>query len=223
MSSRIKPKSLHTRVNPNKLSELDEKDPPNTMVSEQKNHPRVKIPESPSEETLLPDRTAQDYELIGGQGKLDLTLTSKTVLSSLLCAEAIANISVTCVNCASQGKGPWERPWHGIIQGRRTYGCIKALLVRIKLKHANAPLVGLLTICSECCTELKLHDQSDQMDQILKFHGSIPGKIIFPVLYKEMEELFFSRVIVLTGMFTTPFLTIGSDGQWKEWNQTRDG
>jgi hypothetical protein len=26
--------------------------------------------------------------------------------------------------------------------------------------------------------------------------------------------------MVLVGMFTTPFLTIGSDGQWKEWNMS---
>lgn len=76
-------------------------------------------------------------------------------------------------------------------------------------------------MCQECCVELKL-DQGAQMDRILKFQD-VPnpaGKMVFRVLYEEMEEICFSKVMVLVGMFTTPFLTIGSDGQWKEWNMS---
>jgi hypothetical protein len=173
--------------------------------------PRQKIPESSSQETLLPPNPPS---------RLDFNIVSRTVFSSLLCAEATANISITCGNC----KRSWERAWGGIIIGRRAIGSIKALLLRNKLSFTKATLIGLLTICPRCYTELKLDAEFDQKDQILKFQGgyNTPGKIIFRVSHREMEELFFSKVIVLMGMFTTPFRTIGSDGRWKEWNPVRD-
>lgn len=196
------------------------------LFLEPKGHPREKIPESPSEETLIPpDQPSQDSnQRTRWRSRLDVNIASRIVQSSLLCAETTANISITCVNCASEGKGHWERSWGGIIIGRRAPGSIKALLIRNKLKHANVPLIGLLTVCPRCCTELKLYDQFDQKDQILKFQGGYnsPGKMIFRVSHKEMEELFFSKVMVLMGMFTTPFRTIGSDGQWKEWNRAQE-
>jgi len=191
---------------------------PDTMFSlEPKGHPRARIPESPSEETLIPDQTLQNSNQ---RSRLDFNIISRKIQSSLPGAETTANISITCVNCASQGqgRGHWERHWQGIIIGRRAPGCIAALLVRIKLKHTNAPFIGLLTLCPKCCTELK---QDDQMDRIFKFQGDCPGKIIFRVSHMEMEELFLSKVILLIGMSPTPFQTIGSDGKWKEWNQLR--
>jgi hypothetical protein len=172
-----------------------------------------KFLESPSEETLIPLDQASTPAF---------NLTSRTVQSSYLCVETITHINISCVNCVIKEnlEGHWERPWRGIILGRRAHGYIKAYFVRIKLKLSRAPLIELLTICQDCCTELKLYDQLAQMDRILNFQGvpNTPGKKVFRVSHKEMEEIFFSKVMVLVGTFTTPFLTIGSDGQWKEWN-----
>jgi hypothetical protein len=93
----------------------------------------------------------------------------------------------------SQGRKHYKRAWRGIVIGRRTSRSIKALLIRRALRHTNALSFGLLTICPKRCTELKLHEQSDQMDRILEFEGDYNGrgKMIFRVSYKEMEELFF--------------------------------
>jgi hypothetical protein len=186
---------------------------------EPKGYPGDKFPESPSEQTLIPpDQPSQDSDQRTRGSNLDFSITSRTVHSSLLCAETTANISITCVNC----KGYWERSWGGIILGRRAIGCIKALLFRNKLMHAKAPLIGLLTICKRCDEE-KLRDPLDEKDQIRRSQGSYatPGKMIFRVSHKEMEELLFSKVVVFMGMFTTPFRTTGSDGYWKEWNLER--
>ena len=67
---------------------------------------------------------------------------------------------------------------------------------------------------------MNLKDQVSQMDEILKYQvPNTPGKMIFRVTHKEIEELFFSKVMVLVGLIM-PFLTIGSDGRWKEWNMS---
>jgi hypothetical protein len=184
-----------------------------------------KLLESSSEETLLPldQLSPASNPQTSKKFRPAFNITSRTVQSSYLCAERTMHISISCVNCGFQGKenqeGHWDRPWRGIILGRRAPGCIKAYFVGIKLKLSRAPLIELITMCQEC-TELKLYDQLAQMDRILNFQGvpNTPGKKVFRVSHKEMEEIFFSKVMVLVGMFTTPFLTIGSDGQWKEWN-----
>ena len=188
------------------------------------------FPESPSEETLLPP----DQPPHGSKqnpcerSRLSLVITSKTCESvnwpvnrSLLCSETKAKISTSCINCSSLNR----RHWHGRVIGKGASGSIKALLVRIKTKQirfvGDPPLIGLLTICPECCTELGLHRQSDQMNRIHSFEGEhdTPGNMILGVSYEQMEELFSSRVIVLEGCFTTPFKTAGVDRQWKEWNR----
>jgi hypothetical protein len=103
--------------------------------------------------------------------------------------------------------GHWEKPQYGIILGRRAAGYIKALFIRLKLKLSRAPLIKLLTIYQEYCIELKL-------DQILEFKDipNLAGKIVFRVLYKELKEIYFSKVIILVKIFTIPFLTMGSNG-----------
>jgi hypothetical protein len=99
----------------------------------------------------------------------------------------------------SQERKPDKRTWRGIVIGRRVSGSIKASLIRRALRHTKAPLFGVLTICPKCCIELKLHKQFDQMERIHKFEGNhnTLGKMTFRLSYKEMEELFSSKVIVL--------------------------
>jgi hypothetical protein len=82
------------------------------------------------------------------------------------------------------------------------------------------PPISLLTLCSKCCAELKLLDQSDQLRQILNRQGdhNTTGMVL-GVSYGEIEEVFLSKVFTLQGCFTTPFTTAGVDGQWKEWNK----
>lgn len=143
------------------------------------------------------------------------TLTSETVRTSHLCAEATADISISCVNCATTG----SRTWHGIILGRGAPGCIKAYLVRLKLKLSRGPFIEFLTMC-ESCTKLKLDDQA-QVEHF-EFHGAStsPRKMVLRVSHDQMEEMLLSKVVALEGVFTTPFITIGGDGQWKKWHLT---
>ena len=172
-----------------------------------------KLPASLSEETLVPPDQVLLTSHRAGKN------TSPRLMSSQISSSPL--ISISCINCIFQGKETLRRPWRRIILGTRTAGCIKAYFVKIRLKLSKAPFIKLLTICQDCCTELDL-DQSAHIDRIPNFKG-VPncGKLVFRVSYKEMEEIFTSRVIVLVGMFTTPFLTIDRDGppgQWKEWN-----
>lgn len=161
---------------------------------------------------LLSSKRQQMEKLF--QSPSEETLTSETVRSSNLCAETKADISISCINCATTGS---TRTWHGIILGRGALGCIKAYLVRVKLKLSRVPFIELLTIC-ENCTKSKLDDQA--WVEHLDFHSvsTSPRKMVFRVSYEQMEEMLCSKVLVLEGAFTTPFVTIGQDGQWKKWN-----
>ena len=97
-----------------------------------------KLPESPSENALIPrDQPLQASEKSGPV----LNITSRTIQSSQLCAETTAQISISCVKCATQDRGYCERPWRGIILGRRARGCIAAYLLRIKLNLTKTPLI----------------------------------------------------------------------------------
>ena len=183
-----------------------------------KRRPWGQFSESPSEETLSPPKQSSRTF---NQPARERPRPSFSVIPRTLDTENTTNVSITCFNCAPRGKGHWERPWRGLIVGARASGHIKALLVKIKLKYTTAPLVGLLTLCPDCCIELKLHSRLDQMNRIRNFQGvhGCAGKILLRASHEDIEELFFSQVMVLVGAFTTPFRTIGSDGQWKEWNQ----
>jgi hypothetical protein len=197
----------------------------------------TRFPESTSKETLISaDQRPQDPKRICQRPRL-VFVTSKICdrvqvwppHRSLICSETTAKTSIHCINCSSSHEGQW----HGRIIGKGACGSIKALLIRIKYKYTGTPLIGLITICPGCCKELELYNPFDQMDHILSFRDfhntprneilGVSGNVIIGVSHKEMDELFFSKVITLEGAFTTPFRTAGPDGQWKVWNQLRDG
>jgi hypothetical protein len=182
----------------------------------------AKIPD-PSEETLVPGEPSQHS--IRGQPP-PILITSKPCekvnigpVRWPICAQLTSRISITCIYCSDLEKGPRERRWRGRIVGKGAFGSIKALLLRIKHKHTEISSIGLLTLCHDCCTKLKLHDQFSQMGQILNFRAlhNVSGKLVLGTSYKEVEELFSSQIIVLNGLLTTPFRTAGRDGQWKSW------
>lgn len=144
------------------------------------------------------------------------SLASRTVQTSSLCAETTAHINISCVNCATTGS---HRTWNGIILGRGAPGSIKAYLIRVRLKLSRAPLLELLTTC-EKCTKLKL-DNKARVEHF-ELHGVSTShrKMVFRVSHDQMEEMLSSKVVVLEGIFTMPFVTIGQDGQWKKWNMS---
>jgi hypothetical protein len=174
--------------------------------------------QSPSEETLIHDPLKRDSKL---PSEHDFLITSRPVPSSLLSLEKTAKINISCMNCVSLGKGHMEKSWRGIILGRHAAGSFKALLVRINIRHTDGPLLELVTICAECCSELKLHDRASQMDRIIKFEGHFGGSKMMRMraTHEEVEELLSTKAIAFMGMSITPFRAQGSDGEWKEWNR----
>jgi len=177
--------------------------------------------QSPSEETLVPDPLTWDFK---EPSKHDFFIRLKPVFSkcsSLLSLERTTKISIACINCVSRGKGNSERTWQGIILGRRAAGSLQAVLVRMKLRHTDGPLFEFLTLCTGCCTELELNDQASQMNRIVEFKDRCCNSKMMRMRATNdvVEELLSTKVIVFMGMFITPFRTLGSDGEWKEWNK----
>jgi hypothetical protein len=75
---------------------------------------------------------------------------------NLLSSEIEAKINVFCVHC-----GALElRNWQGKIIGNGLHASLTALYARIKhgftFNTASIPLIGLWTVCLECCVELGL-------------------------------------------------------------------
>jgi hypothetical protein len=57
----------------------------------------------------------------------------------------------------------------------------------------------LLTVYAECCIKLEVYYKVDQVDQILSFRDKHRAlrEIVLRVLYKEIEEIVSSKVIVM--------------------------
>jgi hypothetical protein len=148
---------------------------------------------------------------------------------SLLCSETEAKIHVFCINCDPQNALK-ERDWQGRITGKGLHGSLNALCSRVKHKYmlsrSATPLLRLLTVCVECCTELELHYEVDQMDRIFGFrdrNGTL-REMTLRVSYKEIEEIVSSQVIMMEGVLLNAdtIKTVGVDGKqrkWYLWNQ----
>jgi hypothetical protein len=134
---------------------------------------KEKFPESLPEATFLPvDQPSQGSDqLMRGRTRLGHNNILRPIQLSSLCAETTANIIITCINCASRDNGHRDRSWSEIIIRRWTSAYIKALLVRIKLKGTDTPLIEHLTICPKCCIQLKLDNEFDEEDRITKLRG----------------------------------------------------
>jgi hypothetical protein len=83
------------------------------------------------------------------------------------------------------------------------------------------PLIRLLTVCIECYTKLDLYYKVDQIDQVFGFRGSIErsGGMVLRIIYKEIEEIVSSKVIVIEGVLLNAGIikTVGIDGKWRKW------
>ena len=133
-------------------------------------------------------------------------------------SETKAKIDVSCVNCDFEDKIEWQ----GYIVGNGIHGSIYAFFTRIKHKNklskGGKRLMGLLTICDDCCTELDLDGKPDQT-HILNFGVSqISASLVLSLSYKEVEEVVSSRAIIIEGPLMEAIKTVGKDYQEKEWN-----
>ena len=145
---------------------------------------------------------------------------------TLLSSEIEAKINVFCVHC-----GALElRNWYGKIIGKGLHGSLTALCARIKhgftFYTASIPLIGLWTVCLECCVELGLDCEEDQMKIIFNYEhvNKVVQEIIVKILYKEIEEIISSKVFITKGGLFNSYKieTVGKDGQrrvWPLWNR----
>ena len=80
--------------------------------------------------------------------------------------------------------------------------------------------MGLYTLCLKCCDELELYDKDDQIDQIRSFEGktTLSASMIVGATYKEIEEILFSRLIIIDGKSTSSFKTVTMDGKGSEFD-----
>jgi hypothetical protein len=133
--------------------------------------------------------------------------------------ETSAKVNVFCINCNFKD----ERDWQGRIIGRGVHGLLNALLARIKHKDKDTPLIGLLTICIDCCEEGLKFDYRDykaEIDQILcsKNKNKRFGSILLGLSYKEVEGVIFSKVIIMEGILMSTIETIGVDAKQEKWD-----
>jgi hypothetical protein len=74
-------------------------------------------------------------------------------------------------------------------------------------------LIRLLTVCIKCCTKLDLYYKVNQIDYIFGFQNSNirPRDIVLRILYKEIEKIVFSKVIIIEGVLlnTGTIKTVG--------------
>jgi hypothetical protein len=132
-----------------------------------------------------------------------------------------AKIGVFCVNCGTLG----QRDWQGLIIGKGLHGSLNAFCARIKHRanvfKNSAPLMTLWTACFECCTELGLDCEADQMDFIFSYGYIKRGnhEMVLRLSYKKVEEMVSSKVIMTEGWLlnANTIKTPGENGQWKEW------
>ncbi|KAH6667739.1 hypothetical protein B0J14DRAFT_567113 [Halenospora varia] len=139
---------------------------------------------------------------------------------SSLCSETEAKIHVFCINCESKS-ALGKRDWQGRIIGKGLHGSLNALCTRIKHKYKSAPLMRLLTVCIDCCAELELYHEADQIGQIFGFkdNNTTPGEMVLRISYKEIEEIVSSKVIIMEGWLLNANVieTVGVNGEWRKW------
>ena len=126
-----------------------------------------------------------------------------------------AKVNVFCVNC----EYPDERDWSGKIVGKGIHGCLNALFTR--LKQNNTPLIGLLTLCSERCEEgLSYADYWARIEIILgsKHLSKNLGRMVLSLSSKEVEEVVFSKEIVMEGILMDSIETVGINGEQETWD-----
>ncbi|KAH8653972.1 hypothetical protein BGZ60DRAFT_419076 [Tricladium varicosporioides] len=147
---------------------------------------------------------------------------------SSLCSETEATIHVFCINCKSLS----ERNWQGSIIGKGLHGSLNAFCARVKNKYmlfrSHTPLMRLLTVCIECCIQLELYYEADQIDRIFGFRDKNEPlrEMVLRISYKEIEEFVSSKLIMMEGLLlnSETIKTASADGKWRKWylwNQPR--
>ena len=182
---------------------------------------------------LLKERSPSDCHLYYDkiqpfltESKLDLTIAAThgnskkwPTFPCSLWFETSAKVKVFCgnVNCKFND----EREWHGRIVGKGIHGSLNALLAMLKHKNKisqeRTPFMGLLTICDRCCGQLDFCYE-DHMDRII---NEASGSLVLGLLEEKIEEVISSKVIIMEGMLMNAIITIGVDGQSREWPMLR--
>lgn len=151
------------------------------------------------------------------QSRLDFTITAKKYNTAK--SKTKAKIDISCVNCDFEDM----RDWQGCIVGKGIHGSVYAFFARIKHKHkllrGNKRLIGLLTICDDCCIDLGWYSAPDR-NHVLGFGGvnKISASLVLSVTYKEIEEVVSSGAIILGDPLVNAIKTVGIDGREKEWH-----
>jgi hypothetical protein len=115
-----------------------------------------------------------------------------------------------------------ERRWQGRITGKGLHGSLNTLCPKIKymMFRSQAPLIRLLTVCAECCAKLEVYYKVDQVNRIFGFQDNYRAsrEIVLRVLYKEIKEIAFNRVIVIKGVLLNAGMinTFNIDGKWRK-------
>jgi hypothetical protein len=133
--------------------------------------------------------------------------------------ETSAKINVFCINCNIKD----ERDWQGTKIGRGIHGSLNALLARIKHKDKETALMGLFTICIECCGEGLKFDDTDYkaaIDQILRSKNKNRhfGSILLSLSHKEVEGYISSKVMIMEGILMNTIETRGVDAKKEKWH-----
>jgi hypothetical protein len=180
-----------------------------------------------SKELPLPDvhHLCEKDQSIPARSKLDLAITKakhkrSTSWSTFPCSlwfETNAKVKVYRIN-HQNCKFKHEREWQGVIIGKGIHGSINTLLAWFKHKNkalkTSTPLMGLLTVCVECCGELDFWYKADHMDQII---NRTSGSLILGLSDKEVEKVASSKAIIMEGALMNVIKTVAIDGQWKQW------
>lgn len=137
------------------------------------------------------------------------------------CSKTEATIHVFCVNCDAKN-ALTKRDWQGMILGKGLHGSLNALCTRFKHKYrSHIPLIRLRTVCIDCCAELELYSEADQMDRIFSFKDSNETfrDMVLSIPYKSAEEVISSKVIMMEGALlnSNTIKTFGVDDKWRKW------
>lgn len=201
-----------------------------SVLSQQ--HPTTGLSGLAAKDTTVSHHPHDLVQLTHEQSNLDRATMAKicespTSWSTFPCSlwfNINAKVNVLCVNVDCDFED--ERDWQGRIVGKGVHGSLNALFTRIMHKNKQQmPLIGLLTVCMECYKEGFSFDYMNskrQINQILssKHKRKNFGRLILGVSYKEVEEIIFSKVIIMEGVLMDTVETVSLNLK-QEWDLLR--
>jgi hypothetical protein len=167
------------------------------------------------EDHSIPERSKSESAIIS------TAHGSSKILPSFPCSLSFETNAKVYVSCGNWHKCKYEeeRDWQGRITGNGIHGSLNALMIKYKnlALRRDTPLMGLLTTCVRCCGAPDWFD-TDRLDQVVK---ETPGSLVLGLSGEEVEEVVFSKAIIMEGILMDTIKTVGKDGQRKEWYMLR--